>query len=522
MTLIDIEDIDWRVMKKAREKPSYFCEKLLGITPYYYQVSALDDKYKFKILLMARQLGKTQTLAFLASQKINMFPGSQVGIIAQNEKRAKEIYNNIRNLQSINPIFADMVVKDLQSELVLDNGSRVQFFASGTEGKSIRGETLDLLLKDEGDFIPEEVYSASLPTVTATDGDIILSSTPNIKYSMFYDIFMDAWDAKQKYEGIRERDEIDVENDWYYTEPIGKKFYFTAYHYDYRAGLNVINPRTGGPQTNMRIVNMFKSRDYYRYEREYLAWWSEEGGLFFPSNSIVGARKPNNYFLGGNKFRVMGLDLGRVNDYTALTILEVNESRDHAVVIDSNRMRKNDWRIITDWIFQHARKWKITDLILDGNNVGDIMNPWLSSLSKEGALFNVVPIKMSIQKKTLIYQNAKIALNMGRVFIQERHLDLMKELMQMTVEETTSGTMKIHAPSGVNKHDDLADSFVLACSVLSVPTDIADQSPITTFTGKSLENYDNYEDVYNSDSFEGIAISINNSMDMSFKPKFSF
>lgn len=518
MTLLPIDEIDWRIMKRAREKPSFYCEKLLGITPYYYQINALDDAYKFKILLMARQLGKTQTLAFLASWKINMFPNSTVGIIAQNEKRAKEIYNAVRELQGINPMFRDLIETDLQSEMKLINGSRVLFYASGTEGKSIRGATLDLLLMDEGDFVPDAVYSAAFPTVSATDGNIVLSSTPNKPYSMFYEIFMDAWEANRKYNGVDERSEHDLENDIIYDTPIGKKYKYVSYHYDYTAGLNVINPRTGKPQTNITLVNTFKNKNYYEYEREYLAWWSEESGSFLTPQTLAQSIVKNNYFLKGEKFYAMGLDLGRVNDFTAITILEVNDARDMAIVVDTFTIRKNSWENIVVEILKYARKWKILFLYLDANNVGDMMSNWLASLSKQGALFQVIPIKMSLQSKTLMYNNLKMAINTGRIKIQYHHQKLLEELAHMQAIETDNGMMKIHSPPG--KHDDLADSLALVAKVLMLPTDIADYSPVDVIAQNTLEKYENYgkDDEYTADFyFETPAIN-----DESFSPDFDF
>ncbi len=520
MPILPIDDIDWKVIKKAREQPSYFCEKLLGMKPFFYQVEVLDSKTKFKIMLMARQLGKTQTLSFLASHKINMFPGSQVGIIAQNEKRAKEIYNTVRSLQNINPLFADTVVRDLQSELVLDNGSRVLFFASGTEGKSIRGATLDLLLKDEGDFIPDAVYSATFPTINATDGDIVLASTPNIPYSMFYNLFMDAWDAKQKYNGYMDLDEEDRRKGILsYDKPVGREYGYEAFHYDFNAGLAVTNPRTGKPQTNIQLVNMFKNKDYYQYEREFLAWWSEESGTFITPASLAAAKRGEGFHLQTeDKFYVMGLDFGRVHDYTAIVILEMNVERTSAIVVDTYRIRKNDWSYILAKVFSYARKWSVSEMVYDANNLGDLAGTILASQSGQGALFATLPIKMSIQKKTHIYQNMKIAINTGRLMYQDSHIDLMIELAKLQVEETISGMMKIHAPPG--DHDDLADACALAASSMAIAS-IEDTSPINILLKPSTDNYEEYE----VDFVEGSSFTVDSSFSAGsgeFKPQFGF
>jgi hypothetical protein len=486
--MLPIDQIDWKVIRKARDQPSYFCE--------------------------------TQTLSFLASHRINMFPGSQVGIIAQNEKRAKEIYNAVRALQRLNPLFEESVVRDLQSELVLDNGSRVLFFASGTEGKSIRGATLDLLLKDEGDFIPDAVYSATFPTINATDGDIILASTPNIPYSMFFNLFMDAWEGKQKYHGTMELDEEDRKRGILsYDKPIGREYGYEAFHYDYTAGLAVVNPRTGKPQTSMNLVTMFKNKDYSQYEREFRAWWSEEYGTFLTPASLAAAKRGENFHLQTQeKFYVMGLDFGRVHDYTAIVILEMNTDRDAAIVVDTYRIRKNDWSYILAKIFDYARKWGVVEMVYDANNLGDLAGTILASQSGQGALFATLPVKMSLQKKTHIYQNMKIAMNTGRLMYQAKHIDLMTELAKLQVEETISGMMKIHAPPG--EHDDLADALALAASSMAIAS-IDDNSPINILLAPSTDNYEEYEiNFVETTSF--VVDSSFSSGSGDFKPEYGF
>jgi hypothetical protein len=449
-----------------------------------------------------------------------MFPGSQVGIIAQNEKRAKEIYNAVRTLQRLNPLFEESVIRDLQSELVLDNGSRVLFFASGTEGKSIRGATLDLLLKDEGDFIPDAVYSATFPTINATDGDIILASTPNTPYSMFYNLFMDAWEGKQKYNGVMELDEKDRKKGILtYDKPLGREYGYEAFHYDFNAGLQVVNPRTGKPQTSMQLVTMFRNKDYYQYEREFLAWWSEESGTFITPASLAAAKRGENFHLQTQeKFYVMGLDFGRVHDYTAIVILEMNTDRDAAIVVDTYRIRKNDWSYILAKIFDYARKWGVAEMVYDANNLGDLAGTILASQSGQGALFATLPVKMSLQKKTHIYQNMKIAMNTGRLMYQAKHIDLMVELAKLQVEETISGMMKIHSPPG--EHDDLADALALAASSMAIAS-IDDNSPINILLAPSTDNYEDYEISF----IETTSFAVDSSFSSGsgdFKPEYGF
>jgi hypothetical protein len=259
-----------------------------------------------------------------------------------------------------------------------------------------------------------------------------------------------------------------------YTEPIGRVYGFSSYHYDWTHGTKVINPKTGIPQIDEKVVNILKAKDMYLYEREYLAWWPEEGSTFFPLKAIVGACRPNNERIKPPTHYVMGLDLGRINDFTAIVIYEVNEHRDSAMIVDSFRIRKNNWQAIFGHILHYARKWSVVEIILDGNNVGDIMNTWLASVSGQGATFNVVPVPLSIQSKAKLYNNLKMGINTGRIRIHAKNIhdnmaneELIHELIQIQAEETDTGKIKIHAPSG--KHDDMADAAALGAKILAFP-----------------------------------------------------
>jgi phage FluMu gp28-like protein len=471
-TQISIRDIDEETLQQSQQSCSFYAEKWLGLQPYYYQIPFLDDVNRFKAATFSRQLGKTFSIALKASQVINMFPDSEVGITAQNERRAFEIYRMVKWMQGLNPITKSLLQpkNDKMHEMVLDTGSRVTYYASGTEGKSIRGATLDMLLMDEADFIPDLVFTATLPTISATGGGIMMTSTPNKPFSMFHEIFMDGWNARLKMEGKLEL----LPDEEPYTEPIGRVYGFSSYHYDWTHGTKVINPKTGIPQIDEKVVNILKAKDMYLYEREYLAWWPEEGSTFFPLKAIVGACRPNNERIKPPTHYVMGLDLGRINDFTAIVIYEVNEHRDSAMIVDSFRIRKNNWQAIFGHILHYARKWSVVEIILDGNNVGDIMNTWLASVSGQGATFNVVPVPLSIQSKAKLYNNLKMGINTGRIRIHAKNIhdnmaneELIHELIQIQAEETDTGKIKIHAPSG--KHDDMADAAALGAKILAFP-----------------------------------------------------
>jgi len=480
---LKIDDLKPKHFKRAEEDAAYFAEKFLGYIPHWYQLEMLTDPYRFKAVTMGRQLGKTFVLSLKASHQINMFPDSRVAITAQNEKRAFEIYNMVKKMQYRHPIFKDLLQpkNDTKHKMELDNGSTVDYYAVGTEGKAVRGDTLNLMLMDEADYVPDLVYTATIPTVTATGGDILITSTPYKPYSMFHEIFMSGWNARMKFLGIEPLEMVDGVMEEPYKRPVDRQFKFASYHYPYTVGLDVVNRETGLPQTDMDVVNIIKNKDYFMFEREYMAKWSDEIGTFIPLSKITAQLRPNNFHVKGEKFYAMGLDFGRLHDYTALVIYEITPDRDYGVIVDSKRIRRNDWQVIFQLIIKYLKKYNVSELYYDANNVGDVIGNWLRSLERYGFDCMLIPIKFSIQTKTVMYNNLKMAITTNRLFIQEGifspdpqygndNAEVIKELSQIQADETSTGLMKLHAPETTGKFDDLADAAALGAKAMSIPT----------------------------------------------------
>jgi hypothetical protein len=497
--LLTLERVTPQLMRRSRSNTTFYANKWLGLSPYYYQTPFLDDPYRFKIATFSRQLGKTFAVALKASQKINMFPGHHVGITAQNEKRAYEIYELVRWMQRRNPSLDSLLrpKNDLKSGMTLDlfnkeyQPSRVSYYASGQKGHAIRGTTLNTLLMDEADYIAGEVFTATIPTVSATGGDIYLTSTPGDTIgSMFHSIFQDGWEARQKFEGKMPT----LETEEPYTEPVGRRFKFSAYHYDYTHGTTVINPITGLPQIDTLVVNILKEQDYAKYEREYLAKWSEEGSTYFSQQSITSSLVENGFFMERAKYNptyIAGIDWGRMKDYTAVVIFQVNEARDMLIAVDTLQLRRQSWETIFSKVIEKLTKWRVTSVVHDKKNVGDTLHVWLRRAARNLQFF-VRGEKMDTGRKNEMYANAKMGMDMGRIFIQKKNTELVKELRHMLGEDShMSNVSKIHAPE--NKFDDHSDAYVLGSSEIKFQLVFDDRE------ADAVPYFDNFYDIYEPD-----------------------
>lgn len=71
--------------------------------------------------------------------------------------------------------------------LELSNGSKFHVVAASPH--TVRGYHADTLLIDEAAYVEEEVLDAIWPSIIVTEGPIVLSSTPNGRSGLFFEVF---------------------------------------------------------------------------------------------------------------------------------------------------------------------------------------------------------------------------------------------------------------------------------------------------------------------------------------------
>jgi len=80
---------DEDVAKKVSEDVVYACRLLFGFNPYFYQENVLRDTSKYQIICIARQMGKTFTLAAKVLWLLLTRPKYSVLVIAPSIRQAR-------------------------------------------------------------------------------------------------------------------------------------------------------------------------------------------------------------------------------------------------------------------------------------------------------------------------------------------------------------------------------------------------------------------------------------------------
>lgn len=193
-------------LKKCAADPIYFIRNYIWLQHpklgkilfdlYDYQeelVRSLQEQ-RWTITLMARQMGKTQTVSMFLLW-FAMFNRDQTILIAsKNNAHAMEIMDRIRFAYEELPHWLKAGCKYYNKHNIeFDNGSRIK--SEATTEKTGRGLSISKLYLDELAFINPRIQEnmwASLAPTLSTGGSAIISSTPNGDTELFAQLWRGA------------------------------------------------------------------------------------------------------------------------------------------------------------------------------------------------------------------------------------------------------------------------------------------------------------------------------------------
>jgi hypothetical protein len=359
------------------------------------------EPYKYYVLNIGRQWGKTM----LAMNQVYYWainnPGSKIGWVSPVYKQSEKVFDEMA--KAFQPTFIKANAQKLTIEV---NGSTIQFF-SAERYHNIRGFTFDYLVCDEFAFMAEQAWTEVLrATVLIKGKKVLLISTPKGK-NHFYTLFnLDGVNDQYKsfkmssYDGLAEKDEIDGAR---YTLP------------------------------------------EHIFRQEYLAEFVDNGSGVFSNIPILDTNS-------GSKFYA-GIDLGRADDYTVLSI--VNEK---GSLVYCERWRHNTWQNIINSMLPILSRFK-PRVLIEVNSIGDVI---FEQLGKVYA--SVYPFVTTSKSKQDIVEGLQVAIQNKEFTLLDIEW-LRKEFDLFTYEYSPkTRSIKYSAPTGF--HDDGVMSCCLAYQCL--------------------------------------------------------
>ena len=360
-----------------------------------------SDHAKYYVLNIGRQFGKTmlcvnQLLYWSINDK-----GCNIGWVSPIYKQSKKVYMELKKATEKSGFFTfndtELIVKGF--------GSTIQFF-SAERPDGIRGNTFDYLVMDEFDFMKHNTWEEVLqPTVLVKGKKVVFISTPRGKRMMYKLSLLRHNDERYKY------------------------FQFSSYD---------------NPMIDAREIDSIRETvPDHIFRQEYLAEFIDgASGLFKNVRESVKQSTASGTLYGG-------LDIGRADDYTVLTI----GTKDGGV-LHVERWRHDEWTRIIDKVALVISKYR-ANVYVEVNNQGDVFFELLKM--KVGNL--VQPYTTTSKTKPIMIEDLAVSFEQLELSLPNEEY-LIDELEAFTyVFDVKTRNVKYSAPEGI--HDDTVISLAL-------------------------------------------------------------
>lgn len=188
-----LSTLDARVesLKSTSEDPGpvAWVEELLGFELDPWQRDLLENPAQRLLLVTPRQAGKSTVVGALAAREMVTKPGTRVVVISPSWRQSSLLTAKVATL-----LYGQTLVTETASRLVLANGSSLDCLP-GDRPATVRGLSCELLCVDESSRVRNELVTAALPMTAATNGRIIMLTTPAGASGAFYDFWSDISDT---------------------------------------------------------------------------------------------------------------------------------------------------------------------------------------------------------------------------------------------------------------------------------------------------------------------------------------
>lgn len=322
-------------------------------------------------------------------------------------------------------------------------------FKSGDRPDLLRGEGLDFLIIDEAAFVDPDVWDILRPSLTDRKGRALIISTPN-GMNWFYFLYMHA----KREENSR----------W-------RAFHFTSFDNPF------IDP--------MELEDVKNTMIETKFRQEHLAEFLEDAGRVFRNIHVLCVH-PNRSEPYIGRFAV-GIDLGRTNDATVISIIDVDREKQ----VHVERMVGVNWKQQKERILHIYKTWRPIKIIVERNAAG---SPIIEDLMQAIPSSVLSDFYTGAESKARIIDQLALALEhktLGLISKDDPVGELQyNELAAYEVTRTQSGmNWKYAAPKGL--HDDHVMALALSYEGKKLSNKVAFTATVNPFFGVTAKKQDN-------------------------------
>jgi len=393
-----------------------------GFSPYDKQkewINKIEDPdVKYATLIVGRQVGKSLLATNLLLKWSLENNKSTTMFCAPIYSQVRKVFDDVYNAIAGTPILVSSNRSNYEMELI--NGSKV-LFRSTENPDTLRGYTNDYLIIDEAAFVKDNVWVEILkPTILVKGKKVLFLSTPKNKGNYLYKLDLLGKDPDNK-------EYVSIQGSSY-DNPF-------------------IDPKDLDEAKKTMPEDIFKA--------EVMGLWVDGGGSVFKDIDrycVLNEWRPPQQ----NKKYYAGIDVGRQQDYSVLTILD-----DEGNVVFIYRDNNKPWDTILNEMLNHLQRYKATAM-MEVNGIGDPLYDMLSKKYK-----NIHPFITTNQSKQQIIEDLIYQLNTGELRLPTENLfrPLYNELNTFSYSYSPT-TRKVQYKAIDGAHDDTIMSLAISLNSL--------------------------------------------------------
>lgn len=426
--------------------------------PHLVQWKVHQSDAKFKILVMARRIGKSRMAlfellkTFIESLSIPVssarVPPFHAWIICPSFPQARQTWHELMSL-----IPGDMVIpggfhQEEQTIELKGNENRswgLIEMKSAHNYESLQTVGLDFAWFNEAQEIPDAAFERTLPVLRSPEamGRLLAEGIPPLT--------SDHWFYRLHRLAL-------AGTEGYFTLPPEE---CTVYH----------NPML----TQEQLQEVENDRELLReasWRRMYLAEFRTDAGFFRNVDECIGGDILPEAVPGVRY--VAGLDLGRKLDATVMTIMDARERKViHQKVFD----QAVGWPVVRETIAHFCGAWGIQRLVVDATSTGgDIFVQELEATMR----IPVEPYQFNMASREHLLNQLAIAME-RRTISYPPLSSLLRQLRNIQMRKMSNGRMR--PDPGLGEHDDEVMSLALALEGCDA------EAPLTVYAGINRRRY---------------------------------
>ncbi|MGA2973209.1 MAG: terminase family protein [Candidatus Bathyarchaeia archaeon] len=410
-------------MAESLRDPVTFARNFLNFEAFPYQEEFLRDESPLIAACCGRQVGKTTLAAIKALHFALSRNMVRILIVSAGLRQSIILFDKIlHKTETSIPAKALMTYKS-RTTLRFTNGSEIVALPCGREGSTLRGQTADMVILDEANFIPRIVIDSVIrPTmITRPNSRLIMISTPWVRDHPFYEAL---------------------------SKP---ELGFKAYTWP-----SSISPLI----TPAKLERERKTIGEYDFNREYNAVFIDDEFSYLPSNLVLSCT--DDYELDGeprpgNRLRgeyIIGIDFGKHADHSAIAVLEKVGDGVRLVYLNELPL-ETSYTSVIGTVRRLNEAYSFAAGCLDKTGVGEGPYEEIKQFMR-----GMEGVTLTAQVKEDLMGKLKLALEQGRLTLPRDNPQLLVQMTAQQCEPTKSGTLKFSHPTGT--HDDQLWSLALA------------------------------------------------------------